>query len=147
MMWVLSGHSARRVGGQATNRYARWDHVQFNFQQISSKLKNFRTIPELWTNTLIRILDLETGMTSTLFIVEKWILYFFFHTIGREEGCGATGANSAAAEVLAYVVVDNNVVIKNEIIEEDFNNSQFFFNSFQKFNYSKYHIKVLLNFS
>ena len=59
-------------------------------------------------------------MTSTLFIVEKWILYFFFHTIGREKGCGATVASSTAAEVLAYVVVDNNVVIKNEFIEKDF---------------------------
>ena len=86
-------------------------------------------------------------MTSTLFIVEKYVLYFFFHTIGREKGCGATAASSTAAEVVAYVVVDDNVVIKNEIIEKDFNNSQFFFNSFQKFNNSEYHIKVLLNFS
>ena len=124
-MGVLSGQD-ELVDRQQTDML---DGIMFSsiFSKFHQNWKTFEPSQNsgLWTNTLIRILDLETGMTSTLFNDEKWILYFFFHTNGQEKGCGATGSNSTAADGLAYVVVDNNVVIKNEIIEKDFNNSQF----------------------
>ena len=152
MRGVLSGHSARRVGRPATTdaiTEMRWDHVQFNFQQILSKLKNFRTIPELWTLDQHLDPDLGSGDRNDFnFIYRREVNSLFFLSYYRTgKGLWSDRSKLNCCRSLAYVVVNNNVVIKNEIIEKDFNNLQFFLNSFQKFNYSRYHIKVLLNFS